>query len=115
MKRMSIQQVFNKVCKHLVKQNARCVSKTGGCLYRNDKGMKCALGVLIPDKKYKKSFEEMTSVDLYFKLQNFAFGANCIMDTLQRLHDRNRPSRWKQKLRVVAKNYDLNEPACIKK
>lgn len=51
-----IQEWFNKVWQHaIVEKNPPSVE--GYCLYRGPKGAKCFVGVLIPDDKYKPTFD----------------------------------------------------------
>lgn len=46
------QELFDRISKHLLKQNERSAEHIGGaCRYRGDNGLKCAVGAIIPDKK----------------------------------------------------------------
>jgi hypothetical protein len=53
----SAQQIFDIAKKHLLKQNRRCTDDQGFCLYRSAGGLKCAVGVLIPDDEYHENME----------------------------------------------------------
>jgi len=47
------QETFDKVAVHLIKQGKQSVSGySGGCAYRGDNGLRCAVGALIPDDLY---------------------------------------------------------------
>lgn len=51
--RKSIDQtIFDRVVKHLYKQNKKASNRYGTCLYRAPNGLKCAVGCLITDKNY---------------------------------------------------------------
>lgn len=53
---MTTKQVIDKVETHLLAQGERCV-EGDRCLYRNEAGLMCAVGVLIPNDQYRKQFE----------------------------------------------------------
>lgn len=56
---MTLQEIFDKVCKHLHKQNKQAMNtRTGGCMYRDSHGRRCAVGCLIKHKDYSKDIEE---------------------------------------------------------
>ena len=114
------QQVFDRVAKHLLTQNKKSghwVCGTGfgrifDCLYRGPNGLKCAIGVLIPDEKYEPEFEGLGAIN---KELCAAAGISHIgkdfLGDLQDIHDQHRPSRWAQKLRAFAKKHKLNPAA----
>ena len=55
---MTDQEIFNIVALHLFKQQAGSFDEDREhCLYRNDDGLKCAIGILIPDDKYDSKME----------------------------------------------------------
>ena len=53
---MSLRAIFNKVEKHLLKQNEKSMSM-GSCKYRTDSGLSCAVGCLMTDDVYDSFFE----------------------------------------------------------
>ena len=61
---MTPQEIFNKVATHLFTQGTRAMldpeCESGQCMYRGPNGSKCAVGVLIPDKLYRKNMETFT-------------------------------------------------------
>ena len=61
---MTPQEIFNKVATHLFTQGKRAMldptCDSGQCVYRGPNGSKCAVGVLIPDKLYRKGMEMRT-------------------------------------------------------
>lgn len=99
---MNHQEIFNTVATHLFNQGrpaARIMrdkdgkEHAGACLYRTDDGLKCAVGVMIPDDIYRISMEnrsvkgilESSSFNLpvsIFNDQNIA-----LLQALQLLHD----------------------------
>jgi len=46
----------------VIAQGEQSVNEEGGCMYRGDGGCKCAIGFLIPDKKYNQEEMEGESV-----------------------------------------------------
>lgn len=61
-----LQEIYNTVRDHLLKQNKKSLGNyivglddnvSNGCVYRSYDGLKCAAGCLIPDSKYKRSME----------------------------------------------------------
>jgi hypothetical protein len=54
---MDNQTLFDTCLTHMRQQGQRATSARGYCRYRNDTGLKCAIGALIPDDKYHPNFE----------------------------------------------------------
>ena len=50
------QELFDKVSKHLLKQNKKA-HQNGSCRYRTTEGLSCAVGCLIADKHYHPNCE----------------------------------------------------------
>lgn len=53
----SAQEVFNLVVEHLFTQGRPAYDGNRGCMYRTHDGLRCAVGVLIPDDLYDPAFE----------------------------------------------------------
>ena len=53
----SAQEVFDIVVNHLFTQGRPAYDGVQGCMYRTHDGLRCAVGVLIPDDLYDKVFE----------------------------------------------------------
>ena len=106
---MTLQQVFNKVAKHLLKQNRRAMDG-GACLYRDGHGRSCAVGCLIPDGQYRPGLEPWSPGRLVRagKLPGVGEEAVKLLNELQGTHDSNTPSLWPDTLREVAKEHELN-------
>lgn len=64
-----IQDMFNRVKKHMLTQNAKAINRHGSCKYRID-GLKCAIGALIPDDKYTTDMDTVGSVCSNIKVQH---------------------------------------------
>lgn len=102
------QEIFDKVAKHLLTQNEKAVNFTGGCKYRIN-GLKCAAGCLIPDKDYKKDFENRTVYSVeYFENAGFSNDEIYFIRDLQIIHDNYEPEFWKVKLVNIAKDNKLS-------
>ena len=85
---MTDREAFYTVWEHLQNQEGRSYSDRGGCLYRDDHGRKCAVGILIPDSEYNPEFEGMPT-DVVLRtcpsLQNLD---RDLLIALQAVHDR---------------------------
>jgi len=53
----SAQEVFDIVVNHLFTQGRPAYDGNRGCMYRTHDGLRCAVGVLIPDDFYDPAFE----------------------------------------------------------
>ena len=57
----SAQEVFDIVVNHLFTQGRPAYDGVRGCMYRAPDGLRCAVGVLIPDDLYDTEFETNSS------------------------------------------------------
>jgi len=57
----SAQEVFDIVVNHLFTQGRPAYDGVQGCMYRAPDGLRCAVGVLIPDDLYDKALEKNPS------------------------------------------------------
>lgn len=130
------QQVFNKVCNHLMQQNAKAEVPTlplgTECRYRTEQGLSCAAGCLILDDLYSSTFEgvsldvikdEWSSDEANEKiemLKNVLMLSGVSSDSfplvrrLQDTHDTYEPEEWVGKLDIVAQDYKLTLPQSVK-
>lgn len=53
----SSQEIFDLVVEHLFTQGRPAYDGNRGCMYRTYDGLRCAVGVLIPDDLYDPAFE----------------------------------------------------------
>ncbi len=135
----TLQETYDKVVAHLRKQGIRAMKQEpngfSACVYRNNEGLKCAAGCLIPDEKYSPYMEgmavvstditdKMLSVLLYaMPLEAFAIPAESVMTpgriimeeghdlrlvaALQNVHDDHMPNQWDRALRNVCDIFNL--------
>ena len=119
---MDTQQAFNKAYLGVLKQGGISRDEYDTCVYRIQKGkrlMKCGIGHLIAKKDYtpameKKDVEDLSNKEL-LPSHLCRLSLEFLMD-LQMAHDDVKPASktpledFKQKMRVVAANYDLTVP-----
>ena len=106
------QELFDRISKHLLKQNERSTGHIGGdCRYRGDNGLKCAVGAIIPDKKYSEKIEGavVSHPSVANCLPIRYQGGNLIkfLLKLQTLHDKTAVHLWKDGLKEIAKDEGL--------
>lgn len=129
---MNRQQIFDKVCHHLVVKQKKKAGGTslGGvflCKYRAGDDATCAIGCLIPKKDYNPEFDhsgaikENNLVKEYLEKNGVSVkrGLEFLSD-LQFAHDN--VSSYEDfvdvvsnNLRRIAQKYHLRQPKCIKK
>jgi hypothetical protein len=111
---MKRQEIFNKVAKHLLKQNEQSMTKTnpGLCAYRGAKGLKCAVGCLIPDDMYSSTFEGLGVKDLPPDVRKSCGIMNAgtlqLVDDLQEIHDCSSGRHWPAELVDLGERYRLD-------
>jgi hypothetical protein len=113
MKTLSLQQVFDRVAKHLAKQKVPSKNDRG-CRYRvkkDGKVLKCAMGIFMPKSKYDARVE--SKIINCMRLAEFALFEGLDprhMDKyrqLQIIHDNSRPEQWYFRLFNFAENNGL--------
>lgn len=111
---MTSQEIFDKVCKHLVTQNKKA-TRPGRrmCNYRYG-DLKCAVGCLIPDEVYKPSMEGPLTRLLSYEELKWMEPHYQLLSHLQGIHDTTLPFDWKRRLRECAVSFNLTQPECIK-
>ena len=109
---MTEQEIFDKVTVHLLTQNlkSRETPWGGKCKYRDDRGHKCAVGILIPDELYKPEMEGFTYAALRRGYPELGFmdWSTTLPTALQMMHDGKEPYEWKKELRSIANGYKLD-------
>jgi hypothetical protein len=116
----TLQESFDTVVTHLLTQNARSwldtVGTEGGCAYRGENGMKCAVGCLIDDKEYSPDLENLNSYasPVQYAISRSGYlsenddrGVALVYGALQCVHDTKEPKDWEKELKRVAKAYKL--------
>ena len=117
---MNKQEIFDKVAIHLLTQNKRSRNNLSlACRYRGPNGLKCAIGVLILDDIYHPEVEggnvlSASTID-YLRRSGISIPLDedarsevlCFLLKLQRIHDLAKVELWEEKLRLLAKEYNL--------
>jgi hypothetical protein len=113
---MNNQTAFNTVVKHLVKQNwQRSESSDGNCAYRGRDGLMCAVGCLIPDEKYRTSWDYGGGIGVLTLMGDypdlFPNVDHDLLNKLQKFHDSemfvNNIDHNKYRLRKIADHFKL--------
>jgi hypothetical protein len=108
---MTMQEVFDKVARHLLAQGCKSTDKTG-CMYRGPNDTKCAAGFLIADQHYVRELERQTATSCYVAEALMASGvpveALALVDQLQRVHDNYEPDEWLARLGLTAAMNNLS-------
>lgn len=118
---MDNQTAFNKMVRHLRKQNAKALAgdDQAVCRYRAESGLMCAVGCLIPKKLYMPALEGrpareiLTSQHEVFKdLQQFFTGVDHeLLKRMQTVHDVYEVNDWEHLFRDIALSFKLDLPA----
>jgi len=109
---MTLQEIYDKVAKHLLAQNERSMSdKAQGCAYRGENGAMCAIGCLIKDEYYSEAMEGgnirsvlVQSALFYSGINHHAFK---MLSELQRIHDLGDIHEWRDDIIALADVYSL--------
>jgi hypothetical protein len=112
---MNNQQAFNKMVRHLRKQNKRSSNQDGGiCSYRTYDGLRCAVGSLIPNRLYDYGFEHQTieyAMKTHPPLGEYLAGVSLnLMQHMQAIHDDEPVGKWEQCFKEAAKKFNLTLP-----
>lgn len=106
------EDIFYQVQDHLLEQKERSVRENGTmCLYKNEKGLKCAAGCLISEEEYKESFEDNTWEDLV-KAGLVPIDHMQLIRKLQLLHDKpigDDCSNWPEGLEEIKNYFGIKE------
>lgn len=111
-----LQDVFDHVAKHMLKQGVRSVDNMGNCQYRGVDGLMCAVGCLITDRKYKRKIEghSVYDTDVWAALPAHVkkiSNVQALLNGMQNTHDKSPPNQWALHLAESAKHYGLNTDA----
>ncbi len=107
---MTKQQLFDRVAAHLIRQQEQS-RHSGGCLYRGPNGLRCAVGVLIPDGLYHESFEQSFVPALPAAVLAEIGLVGEALETaraLQAIHDNEHPQDWPATLIAFAEEWRLD-------
>lgn len=104
---MKDQEVFDKVAEHLLTQHRKSI-RNGNPAYYGLNGMRCAIGVLIPENEYREEFENKAVARIKASVPALRDLNVALLDDLQDVHDGFKPSIWATQLRRVALRHDLS-------
>ena len=111
---MTKQEIFTKVARHLLAQNAKssfCRGDLDLCRYRDPRGRKCAVGCLIADTAYRTDLENLGVFSRDVKEALLASGVDLddytliLLDELQGVHDKHNVSEWRTSLKEIASRW----------
>jgi hypothetical protein len=113
---MDNKKIMNIVETHMLKQMKRSVSSDGSCAYRGENGLKCAVGALINDEHYDKSFDT-NSVPVWDASILNAIEASLdeklnesnvdLLNELQSIHDTCEPHEWVTELDAAKEEFGI--------
>jgi hypothetical protein len=114
-KKVLMQEIYDRVAEHLLRQNSRAVSALGICRYRTEDGKKCAIGCLIGDESYSvdlESYSVRTSIVREALIKSIGVTAAAMppvwfFGELQRVHDAYPADEWDTELEEFALDNDL--------
>ena len=112
---MSINEIFYKVEKHLLKQNEQAKVRNR-CKYRTSSGLSCAVGCLIPDGMYTNKIENRPIDDLPLNILEPIVGVQRykverkleLLNDLQEMHDNRLPEKWPSNLAGIKIEFGIN-------
>lgn len=106
---MTNREAFDTVKKHLLCQGRRSLSD-GNCKFRGDGGLKCAIGILIPEDKYQPSWDASMSASIreVSEACGFVDLDKSMLASLQRMHDTRPVSEWASRLEEIEREYSRN-------
>lgn len=119
---MTNQELYTKVRNHLLTQNQKSLMVRNGkvdpnehvCAYRGLNGLRCAIGILIPQTNYQKVFEDKTisvpSIQAAIPSVDWST-QECLLTSLQLVHDEYEVGEWKLRLDRVARDFQLQVEA----
>ena len=110
MKKLTKQDIFNTAANGLLKQGKKSMDRSS-CMYRGQNGLKCAIGMLMPDNLYDSIMEGQSANESdVMKTLNVPYTAEYadFLNHLQGVHDECPPYEWDRELVNFAHHYDLN-------
>jgi hypothetical protein len=111
---MTAQETFDAIVAHLRRQGEKSEGdETVGCAYRGERGLKCAVGCMIPDELYTLVMEgeNVTGGHVLPVLKSLGVDL-CAAQALQTIHDDHPVEEWESRFRdlAVALNLTYTEP-----
>lgn len=109
----SLQSIYDKVTRGLLKQGRKAEDEPGSCVLRNEDGLRCAIGQLVSKAKYSADMEEL--VPLVSPNNKLARAAGLrtdrqieLVSELQQAHDGVAPHMWPYRFAAIAEQFNLN-------
>lgn len=101
---MIAQQVFDAAARHLILQNKKSTSDSGGtCAYRGPDGCKCGAGIFLTDTE-ASAHEGETWPGVF--MPGFGQEHQRLISKLQFVHDFRSAEQWPAELRMLAALFD---------
>lgn len=91
------EEVFEYIRHHLLTQMQQSKNDKGACFYKNEQGLKCAAGCLIPDDMYNSNFEYKSWGSLV-RQKSVPEDHIGLIQRMQYMHDETPVSEWKHAL-----------------
>lgn len=91
------EEVFEYIKHHLLTQMQQSKNDKGACFYKNEQGLKCAAGCLIPDDMYNSNFEYKSWGSLV-RQKSVPEDHIGLIQRMQYIHDETPVSGWKLEL-----------------
>lgn len=91
------EEVFEYIKHHLLTQMQQSKNDKGACFYKNEQGLKCAAGCLIPDDMYNPDFENKKWYSLVVE-KSVPKEHRELIRNMQCIHDYNDPITWERHL-----------------
>jgi hypothetical protein len=113
---MNRQDVFNKIWDYFIVNKNPKAGDNNTCYYRGPGGIKCFVGVLIPDDMYSPDMENKSAGEMLEKFPALmkhldASGSDLFfLKILQDIHDYYTPDMWRKELNDFAITFDLQIP-----
>lgn len=107
--RMTLQQIFNKVARHLMKQG-KAKRKQLVC----DDGTRCAIGCLLPENLHDRSGIVLSYNNYPQRLieqSTRSLKKQFMLEDLLVLHDNCKEDTWPEELLAISQEYGLNPNA----
>lgn len=108
---MTQQETFEIVSRHLLTQNERSylAPPSDVCAYRSPDGLKCAVGVLIPDEDYDERLERTSALsDIMQPLLRRLGHDIALCVSLQGIHDKVYVGDWRKALIALGEEFELD-------
>lgn len=102
------QQAFDIMVSHLRAQQCRSADEIRTCLYRGPNGLKCAVGVLIPDDQYSPAFEGWRVSEILDKVPALHGSNFKLLRDMQIVHDVWHVEKWEECFAKVARMHNLS-------